>query len=211
MKYLLLSLFFISLLSQQAAAQKTAKITGKVFDEENNPLVAATVVLLNLPDSTFSSYGLTNDAGKFQLSAKRDSTYLLQISYLGYTIFYQNLILEKDTLLGIIILKEANTLLGGVEVVAEHIPVQMKGDTLSFNSAAFNVRTHDDVESLLKQLPGLEIDSDGVVTMNGKKVTEILVDGKTFFGDNAQAALKNLSADAIKKIDITSTKKTSRA
>jgi hypothetical protein len=207
MKYLFLSLFFISLLSQQAAAQKTVKVTGKVFDEENNPLIAATVVLLNLPDSTFSSYGLTNDVGKFQLSAKRDSTYLLQISYLGYTIFYQNLILEKDTLLGIITLKEANTLLGGVEVVAEHIPVQMKGDTLSFNSAAFNVRTHDDVESLLKQLPGLEINTDGVVTMNGKKVTEILVDGKTFFGDNAQAALKNLSADAIKKIDITSTKK----
>jgi hypothetical protein len=207
MKYLFLSLFFISFLSQQAAAQKIAKITGKIFDEEGNPLVAATAVLLSLPDSTFFSYGLTNDAGKFQLSAKRDSTYLLQISYLGYAIYYQNLALEADSLLGTIVLKEANTLLGGVEVVAEHIPVQMKGDTLSFNSAAFNVRTHDDVESLLKQLPGLEIDPDGVVTMNGKKVTEILVDGKTFFGDNAQAALKNLSADAIKKIDITSTKK----
>lgn len=207
MKYLFLSLLFISFLSQQAAAQKTAKITGKIFDEEDNPLVAATVVLLNLPDSTFSSYGLTNDAGKFQLPAKRDSTYLLQISYLGYAVYYQNLVLEADSLLGTIVLKEANTLLGAVEVVAEHIPVQMKGDTLSFNSAAFNVRTHDDVESLLKQLPGLEIDPDGVVTMNGKKITEILVDGKTFFGDNAQAALKNLSADAIKKIDITSTKK----
>lgn len=207
MKYLLLSLFFISFLSQQAIGQKTAKITGSVFDEENNPLVAATVVLLNLPDSTFSSYGLTNDAGKFQLSAKRDSTYLLQISYLGYALYYNNIILEADTLLGTVILKEANALLDGVEVVAEHIPVQMKGDTLSFNSAAFNVQTHDDVESLLKQLPGLEIDPNGVVTMNGKKVTEVLVDGKTFFGDNAQAALKNLSADAIKKIDITSTKK----
>jgi hypothetical protein len=207
MKYLILVLLLISLLSQHAAAQKTAKITGSVFDTEDTPLIAATVVLLKLPDSTFSSYGLTNDAGKFQLSAKRDSTYLLQISYLGYAVYYQKLILEVDTLLGTIKLEEANALLDGVEVVAEHIPVQMKGDTLSFNSAAFNVRTHDDVESLLKQLPGLEIDPNGVITMNGKKVTEILVDGKTFFGDNAQAALKNLSADAINKIDITSTKK----
>jgi hypothetical protein len=207
MKYLLLSLFLISFLSQQATGQKTAKITGKVFDEENNPLIAATVVLLNLPDSTFSSYGLTNDAGKFQISAKRDSTYLLQISYLGYAVYSKNITLEVDTLWGIVVLKEANALLDGVEVVAEHIPVQMKGDTLSFNSAAFHVQTHDDVESLLKQLPGLEIDPNGVITMNGKKVTEVLVDGKTFFGDNAQAALKNLSADAIKKIDITSTKK----
>lgn len=207
MKYIYLSLLFILFLSQEIVAQKTAKITGEVFDEANNPLIAATAVLLNLPDSTFASYGLTNDAGKFQLSAKRDSSYLLQISYLGYAIYYKNLTLEADSLLGTIILKEANALLDGVEVVAEHIPVQMKGDTLSFNSAAFNVQTHDDVESLLKQLPGLEIDQNGVLTMNGKKVTEVLVDGKTFFGDNAQAALKNLSADAIKKIDITSTKK----
>lgn len=207
MKYLFLSLLVISFLSQQAEAQKTVKITGNVFDTEENPLIAATVVLLNLPDSTFASYGLSNDAGKFQLSAKQDSTYLLQISYLGYTTYYRNLMLEVDTFLGTINLEEASALLDGVEVVAEHIPVQMKGDTLSFNSAAFSVRTHDDVESLLKQLPGLDIDPNGVITMNGKKVTEVLVDGKTFFGDNAQAALKSLSADAINKIDITSTKK----
>lgn len=177
------------------------------MDEEGRPLIAATVVLLHLPDSSFSSYGLTNDAGKFQLSAKRDSTYLLQISYLGYRAYSKTLLLATDTLLGVVKMEAANTLLDGVEVTAEHLPVQMKGDTLSFNSAAFNVRTHDDVESLLKQLPGLEIDPNGVITMNGKKVTEILVDGKTFFGDNAQAALKNLSADAIKNIDITDTKK----
>lgn len=207
MKYVLLSLLLISFLSQQAAAQKTAKITGNVLDIEDNPLVAATVVLLHLPDSSIASYCLTNDAGKFQLSVKRDSTYLLQISYLGYGAHYQRLILRADTVLGTIQLKEANALLDAVEVVAEHIPVQMKGDTLSFNSAAFQVQAHDDVESLLKQLPGLEIDPNGVIKMNGKIVTEILVDGKTFFGDNAQAALKNLSADAINKIDITNTKK----
>lgn len=207
MNYLFLSFFLLLFLSQQSAAQKTVKLGGQVVDTEEKPLVAATVVLLNLPDSSFSSYGLTNDVGKFQLSAKRDSTYLLQISYLGYNTYYQSLSLGTDTLLGTLKMEEASTLLDGVEVLAEHIPVQMRGDTLSFNSAAFNVRTHDDVESLLKQLPGLEIDSDGTITMNGKKVTEILVDGKTFFGDNAQAALKNLSADAIKKIDITSTKK----
>lgn len=207
MKYLFLSFFLFICFSQGAIAQKTANVSGNLVDTEDHPLIAATVVLLTLPDSTFSSYGLTNDAGKFQLSAKRDSTYLLQISYLGYKVYYQSLLLLADTSLGTIKMEEANALLDGVEVVAEHIPVQMKGDTLSFNSAAFNVRTHDDVESLLQQLPGLEIDPNGIITMNGKKVTEILVDGKTFFGDNAQAALKNLSADAIKKIDITSTKK----
>jgi hypothetical protein len=207
MKYLFLFLLFLPFLNPEIQAQKAVKITGKVVDVEGNPLIAATVVLLNLPDSTFSSYGLTSDVGKFQLSARRDSSYLFQISYLGYQAHFQNLLLEKDSLLGTIQLEEASALLDGVEVLAEHIPVQMKGDTLSFNSAAFSVRTHDDVESLLTQLPGLEIDANGTITMNGKKVTEILVDGKTFFDDNAQAALKNLPADAIKKIDITSTKK----
>lgn len=207
MKHLFLCFFLLSVFNESVWAQKTVKVSGEVFDIEEKPLIAATVVLLNLPDSTFASYGLTTDVGKFQLSVKKDSTYLLQVSYLGYDTYYQKIALFKDTLLGKIQLEEKTALLDGVEVVAEHIPVQMKGDTLSFNSAAFDVQTHDDVEGLLRQLPGLEIDANGVITMNGKKVTEILVDGKTFFGDNAQAALKNLSADAIKKIDITSTKK----
>jgi len=132
MKYLLpFFLLFIGL-NQGAIAQKTAQISGNLVDIEGNPLIAATVVLLNLPDSTFSSYGLTNDAGKFQLLTKRDSTYLLQISYLGYKVYHQNILLLADTSLGTIRMEEANALLDGVEVVAEHIPIQMKGDTLSF-------------------------------------------------------------------------------
>lgn len=205
------ALFYISftllLFSYDLTAQRIIKVNGAVLNEENKPLVAATVVLLNLPDSSFASYGLTNDQGRFQLDGKRDSLYLLQISYLGYTPYLKKIYLSKDTLLETIQLQDATKTLEAIEITAEHIPVQMRGDTLAFNSAAFHVRTHDNVESLLKQLPGLEVDENGEITVNGKKVTEVLVDGKTFFGENAQIALKGLPADAIKKIEITSTKK----
>lgn len=188
-------------------AQRVIKVSGVVLDEEKQPMVAATVVLLHLSDSSFASYVLTNDFGQFQLDGKKDSTYLLQISYLGYNAYRQNILLLQDTLLAPIKLEIATNTLESIEVSAEHIPMQMRGDTLSFNSAAFHVRTHDNVESLLKQLPGVEVDENGNVTVNGKKVTEILVDGKEFFGANAQIVLKNLPADVIKNIDVTDTKK----
>lgn len=202
--FLLLLVFALN--STAVLGQKTIKISGLVKND-NQPLVGATAVLLNTVDSSFVSYALTTDIGKFNLEGKKDSAYILHISYLGYASYSERVLLRQDTSWGLIELLEATNELESVEVVAEHIPVQMRGDTLSFNSAAFDVQAHDKVEQLLKQLPGLEVREDGKITVNGIEVTEILVDGRTFLGDNAQAILKNLSADLVKKIDITETKR----
>lgn len=192
-----------------AKAQLLPAVQGIIQDSTGGALEAATVVLLALPDSTVNIYSLSDEQGGFSLRAKRGQ-YALQISYLGYTNVSIPLDLQKDTTLPIIILKALTDTLQLVEVTAEHIPVQMRGDTLSFNSAAFKVRTHDDAGALLRQLPGLMIEEDGTISFNGQKVTEILVDGKVFFGEDAQATLRTLSADAIKKIDITDTKVSSQ-
>lgn len=189
-------------------AQKMVRVAGTVVDTMGEPLIAATVALLELPDSSFAEYGLTTELGKFQLTASVGKAYLFQVSYLGYKTYTQGLLLSQDTSLGTINLNEAVETLSSVQVTAERIPVRMRGDTLEFNSAAFHVQAHDDVEKLLRQLPGVEIDDKGTIFINGKKVTQVLVDGKEFFGDNAQAALKNLPADAIKKIEVSTPKKT---
>jgi hypothetical protein len=197
-----IALLAFLLCSQSLFAQKTQTINGLLLDEEDNALIAATVVLMNTMDSSFTDYGLSTDNGKFKLTGKKDEKYQLQISYVGYGAFFKDMTLDKDYDLGTIVLKEATNMLATAQIEAEHIPIRMNGDTLEFNSAAFNVQAHDDVEGLLEQMPGVEIDEDGTVKINGKKVEKILVDGKEFFGEDVQTALKNLPADAIKKVEV---------
>ena len=198
--FTLLACYFACLCSP--FAQKVHHVNGTLVDEEKMPLIAATVVLLQVSDSSFANYGLTTDAGKFRLDAKRDQDYILQVTYMGYDPFVKKITLDKDYDLGEIIMKEATNLLESVQVEADHIPIQMRGDTLEFNSAAFNVQAHDDVAKLLEQMPGVEIDEAGNVKINGKKVEKILVDGKEFFGEDIQVALNTLPADAIDKIEV---------
>lgn len=182
---------------------------GTVQNAQAEALEAATVVLLAFPDSTLTAYTLTGAAGEYQLQAPQ-GRYLLQVSYVGYAPYSRSVTLVKDTVLGAVVLEAPSDSLPMIEITAAHLPVQLRGDTLSFNSAAFEVRTHDDVGVLLEQLPGLTIREDGSIWFNGQKVTEVLVDGETYFGDDAQAVLKNLSADAVKKIDITDTHENSQ-
>ena len=202
-------IFFWGMTINSIQAQLLPSVQGMVQDSTGNALEAATVVLLSLPDSVVSVYSLTDAKGGFLLRTRKGE-YALQVSYLGYQTISVPVSLQKDTAIGLLMLKELTDTLQLVEVTAKHIPVQMRGDTLSFNSAAFKVRTHDDAEALLRQLPGLSIQEDGIILFNGQKVTEVLVDGKVFFGDDAQATLRTLSADAIKKIDITDTRVSSK-
>ncbi|WMX15135.1 outer membrane beta-barrel family protein [Aureispira sp. CCB-E] len=197
-----ISLFVFLLFSQILFSQKTHSITGVLQDENEAPLVAATVVLMNKIDSSFANYGLSTDNGKFKLTGEANKEYQLQISYVGYAAFIKDITLDKDYDLGTVVLTEATNMLEAAQIEAEHIPIRMNGDTLEFNSAAFNVEAHDDVEKLLEQMPGVEIEEDGTVKINGKKVEKILVDGKEFFGEDVKAALKNLPADAIKKVEV---------
>ncbi|MGH1338500.1 MAG: outer membrane beta-barrel protein [Aureispira sp.] len=202
-------LFFWIMTIGVLQAQLLPAVQGVIQDDAGNVLEAATVVLLTLPDSTIGMYSLTNNKGGYLLRTKRGS-YALQVSYLGYQNLSIPLEIQRDTNIGILTLQEITDTLQLIEVTAEHIPVQMRGDTLSFNSAAFKVRSHDDAGALLRQLPGLSIQDDGSILFNGQKVTEVLVDGKMFFGEDAQATLRTLSADAIKKIDITDTEVSSK-
>ena len=183
-----------------AQAQSEQRIFGQLYDEAWAPLPLATVVLFDLQDSTLVDYTLSSDKGAFVLSGPIDRRYQLQISYLGYEPLLQDFTLTQVLRLDSLQLQPASMTLNTAVIEAEHIPLRMNGDTLEFNSAAFSVQAHDKVEDLLKQLPGVEVDDQGNVLVNGKKVEKITVDGKDFFGENAQVALKSLPANAIDKV-----------
>jgi len=195
--------FFISIvIIQGLSAQNYPGLSGRVVDESTTELVGATVLLLNLPDSTMEEYALTNETGFFKITAPKGSNYLLQISYMGFETENQIIDLSRKTELGDIVLKEKSALLESIEVTEERIPIRMRGDTLEYHADAFETKEHDNVEALLKKLPGVEVGRDGKVKAQGEEVDRILVDGKEFFGDNPEVAMKNLPADAVNKVQV---------
>ena len=151
------------------------------------------------------TFGITDNSGKFNLYNVPDGDFKLQITYIGYGTFEQPFQLtesDKAKDLGTIKLSEDNNLLAEIVVKAEHIPITIDGDTVNYNAAAFNVRKSDAVEDLLKKLPGMEVDGNGDIKVQGEDVEKVLVDGKEFFGGDHKIATKNLPADAIEKVKV---------
>ncbi|MBT8316205.1 MAG: TonB-dependent receptor [Lutibacter sp.] len=195
-----LKLTAIVLLISQSIISQT--ITGNVIDEDKLPLEFVSVALLQPKDSMLVSYTSTGEDGKFELSEIKNGTYLFQVYLMTYQANQQVLTIEDSPVnLGTLTLKKEVNQLNEVTINAV-VPIKIKQDTVAFNSKAFRVRQDDNVEDLIKKLPGIQIATDGTVSAQGQDVTRILVDGKEFFNNDQTIALKNLSADAIKSVQI---------
>lgn len=201
--FLLVLLLFTSLCFSQRITLK-----GNVTDDQDLPLEAATVYLTSVKDSTVIDYTITNKNGSWELKTPSiDTPVFLKISFVSFTNYaqkFESLIQDQD--FGTIKLEQKSTELNEVVVEGEIPPIRIKSDTLEFNASSFKVRPDANVESLLKQLPGVEIDSEGKITVNGKEVNEILVNGKPFFDSTGKVALQNLPADLINKVQVSDTK-----
>jgi len=177
-------------------------IKGTVFSEENEPLINATVVLLNPVDSTMKYFGVTNKNGYYQIKNIKKGTYLMQYSYVGAQMITDNITIptEQGEDFGKRVLKWAT--IDEVLVVGEYVPIRFRSDTVEFNAKAFNTKADAVVEDLLKKIPGIEVDLAGNIKALGEEVTKVLVDGKEFFGRDKKVATKNLPADAIDKVQV---------
>lgn len=196
-------LFLLLLLTQLTFAQKIT-IKGSVLDSASHPLQYATVMLLNIKDSSLVNFGRTNDKGLFELKNINSANYLFKITYIGHQA-YLKMIVPADAILvdlGTIKLQPVSKELAEVTVKAEKAPVTIKGDTIEFNAGSFKVKPNGVVEDLLKKLPGVEVDKDGNVKAQGETVRRVTVDGKEFFGRDPKMATKNLPADAIDKVQV---------
>ena len=198
----------VFLLSLTATAQKF-QISGKLVDKaDGTPLESATVFVERPADSTLVTYTITDKEGNFELSGSDNSeTLRLVASYAGYVPFNQPVKLSQERInLGVLQMEFATNLLGEVTVVADRAPVTVKTDTLEFNAASFNTRQDANLEEVMKKLPGVEVDAQGNITVNGKPVSRILVNGKEFFGNDPKIATKNLPKEIIDKIQVVDTK-----
>jgi hypothetical protein len=179
-------------------------IQGSLKDSiANRALNSATVSLVYAKDSSLVSFSRTNEAGAFNFKNVAPGNYLISVSYVGYVPKWVPVITgtEKTVEMGLIYMNDVNTM-STVTVTARRPPVVINGDSVEFNSENFKTAPNAVVEDLLKKMPGMEVDKAGGITVNGKKVTKVFVNGKEFFTGDPVMATKNLPADAVDKIQV---------
>lgn len=179
-------------------------VQGSVLDEHQQALIGATVVLLEPVDSSMVAFGISDSDGLFTIDEVDTGSYVLQLSFVSYSTQMAPVSVSDDggRQLGKFSLIPSTEVLQEVTVKAEHIPMGVIGDTISYNAAAFKTKPGATVEDLLKKLPGVEVQRDGSIKAMGEDVNNVLVDGKEFFGDDPQIATKNLDAEAVEKVQV---------
>ena len=178
-------------------------IQGKVLDKQNEGYIEmATIRLLNAKDSTLIQGCLTDDKGGFMLNKVKDGSYIVETRFLGYNKSFRNVLIAGKSVILKNILLEENNKLNEVEVKGMTAQMEVKGDTIEYNAAAFKTAENAVVEDLLKKLPGVEVDASGNITVNGEAITKVRVDGKKFFSGDVQMATKNIPVDMIDKVQV---------
>ncbi len=201
-------LLFLSLLiSFFASAQTSFVIDGYIKSKDDNlPLESASVYVLNESDSSLITYTISDSKGFFELKNKSNAKDLkLYISFIGFKTFTKTINLNTPEFHLNSILLEESGLLDEVEL-SINAPILIKEDTLEFSAESFKTKADATVEDLLKKLPGVKIGKDGKITVNGKEVKDIKVNGKSFFGDDPTIAIKNLTKEMIEKVQISDSK-----
>ncbi|MES2138536.1 MAG: TonB-dependent receptor [Bacteroidota bacterium] len=177
-------------------------INGQLTDQSNQPIVFANVILLQPADSSLIKGATSDLEGNFKIENVHPGKFTLKISYIGYDDVFLNKEVTNESLsLGKLVLKEKATKLKEVTVVSAMTPVIQIGDTTQINAGAFKTNPDANAEDLVTKMPGITV-LDGKVQAQGENVQKVLVDGKEFFGDDANAVLKNLPAEVIDKIQI---------
>ena len=176
------------------------KLQGVVKDSIGVPLELANVVAINQATNALESYGITNDKGKFILNLSKNSTYKLQASYIGMKT-YEEILKTTTENIDVTISMTADNALDAVELTYE-MPVTISGDTLIYNADAFKNGTERKLEDILEKLPGVEVNDDGQIEVEGQRVSKIMVDGKDFFDGDTKLASKNIPSNAVDKVQV---------
>jgi hypothetical protein len=179
---------------------QTFDLSGKVFEKENlQPIIGASIAVKK--DGKILAGSASDEKGFFQVKRLPADTYQISFSYVGLKTKTQQVIVGSDRYMGAVVLEKNTNALEELKIEATQIRVEQKGDTTSINAAAYKVNQDATAEDLVKKMPGITIEN-GTVKAQGEDVKKILVDGKEFFGDDANMALKNLPAEIIDKVQI---------
>ena len=194
----------IMLLSAICANAQKISITGSIYDTAHQHFLGfSTVSLMQAKDSSLVSFTRADSAGKFTLLHPGKGKYVVAVSYVGYIPLWKSISLQEQQSynMGRIIMTDIKSL-NELTIVTKRAPVMINNDTIEFNTENFNTQPNAVVEDLLKKLPGVTVDADGTVKVNGQTVNKVYVNGKEFFTGDPKMATKNLNADAVDKVQV---------
>ena len=202
----LLMLLMILFSPMAFAQQSGVNVTGSVVEQgSDTPIEQATVRLLNVKDSAMVRGVVSARNGSFTLKNVKKGSYLLHITFIGYDPLYQPLQITGKKIpvnVGKLELSDGAIELGEAVVIGKAPEVTVRNDTVEYNADSYKVTEGSVLEDLLKKMPGVEVDSEGKITVNGKEVKKVMVDGKEFFSDDPKVASKNLPAKMIDKLQV---------
>lgn len=200
-----ITILFMLLFCANAQSQ-LLKLSGNIKDTSSANLTGNSVLMaIKFRDSTLIGYSRVNKEGFFKTIKIPVDTYLVVISNPNFGDKTYFLVAEKkDSVINLknIMLPPKSVMLNEVEIVAYKDKMYYKGDTLIFTADSFKVKSDATVEDLLKKLPGVKVDAKGKITVQGKEVTQVLVDGDEFFGSDPTVATKNLNANTVENVQV---------
>jgi hypothetical protein len=177
------------------------RFEGVISEAGKTPLEMANIMAVNTATKGMDAYAITNDKGKFVLNLKPNTTYAIKLTYIGMQNKEITVVTKEVNINQNISMEAGGIELNDVEIVRE-MPVSIKGDTIVYNADSFKTGTERKLEDVLKNLPGVQVNADGEVEVEGKKVTKLMVEGKDFFDGDTKLGVKNIPADAIDKIQV---------
>ncbi len=190
----LIVFFYVNIIASQSFT-----LEGKITDETGNPLEFVNVFAY--PESNSAVvYTISDDVGRYKLNLLKNKSYKVTISYLGYISQTYNIILKSNKVKNIILKENSEKL---AEVTLNYTPpVVVKKDTITYRADVFTTGKERKLRDILKKLPAVEVDRVGNITVQGKKVTKVLVENKEFFTGDSKLAVNNIPADAVDKIQV---------
>tara|TARA_R110002051_G_scaffold56285_1_gene104541 strand:+ start:124193 stop:126889 length:2697 start_codon:yes stop_codon:yes gene_type:complete len=189
------------LLAGFSSFSQNISVIGKVADTLQNPLPYANILAIPKVDNQDVKFAITEKDGSYRLGLIKNQTYELTVSYLGYKPQTLTITTTNQDLVKNFILKENPNQLDEVTITYTP-PITVKKDTITYDVTKFVTGEERKLRDALKKLPGVEVDREGNVMVNGKKVTKVLVENKTFFTGNSKLAVNNIPADAVEKVEI---------
>lgn len=191
---------------KDTARYNKGAVTGIIKDSADDyALQSVTITLYKKSDSTLINYYITGEDGVFSFSDIPFFTPVnINFSFTGYNHFSQTVTLDTLTPnynFKTVFMSKTQGVMDEV-VVKAVVPITMNGDTLEINPGAFKLDSNAVVEDMLRRVPGVTMWGDGTITVNGKTVNNVYVDGKPFFGSDPALATQNLPKNAIEKIQV---------
>jgi len=193
-------IFLLIILLFNSVVYSQVRFEDVITDSMGNTIMGANVIAVEKDTQVLDGFGISNDTGFYRISLKKNTDYNIKVSFIGFkqVEFDLNIseVFEKN-----IILHQQAEALDEVEIVYE-MPVTIKGDTIVYNADSFNTGTEKKLGDVLKNLPGIEINDEGRIEVEGKEITKITIEGKDFFDGDSKLATQNLPANAVGKVEV---------